>query len=51
MIELTEDILKMSDNEARKILVNDIYKAKYYIQNDRLIERETKVYKDSFLVS
>ena len=50
MITLSEEILKMSEHEAKEILTDNLYKSKYYVyDNKEIVTRATKIFKNRFI--
>lgn len=50
MITLSEEILKMSEHEAKEILTDNLYKSKYYIyDNEEVVTRATRIFKNRFI--
>ena len=50
MIELSEEILKMSEHEAKETLTDNLYKSKYYVyDNKEIVTRATKILKNRFI--
>ena len=50
MIKLSEEILKMSEHEAKETLTDNLYKSKYYVyDNEEVVTRATKILKNRFI--
>ena len=50
MIKLSEEILKMSEHEAKETLTDNLYKSKYYVYDNKgIVTRATKILKNRFI--